>query len=133
MNDVFRSAAVLAAAAFATVLVLPTRSRAATPLAYATTWDDGQGRERRVTFDGSAARGVVAGTLRIDSYALTVKGLIATDGSVSGTLYRPNGTQAATFSARPDRNGILRGNVTYGGTARPWSAPGVALPSATVP
>jgi hypothetical protein len=133
MKNLCRSPVVVAAAAFATVLVLPTRPRAATPLAYATTWDDGQGRERQVSFDGSAARGVIAGTLRIDSFALTVKGLIATDGSVSGTLHRPNGTQAATFFARPDRNGILRGNVTYGGTARPWSAPGVALPSATAP
>jgi hypothetical protein len=118
------------------VVIVVTASSAAhaiTPLSYASTWNDGQGHTRKVSFDGGASRGKVSGTLQVDTFTLTVKGIIATDGSVSGTILRPNGTQAATFTARTDTNGVLGGSVTYGGVARPWSAPGVALPSATAP
>lgn len=105
---------------------------AVTPLAYATDVDDGQGNHRQVSFQGSASRGILSGTLRVDKFDLIVSGIIATDGSVSGTVRRSNGTQAATFSARPNQKGMLQGSVTYNGVTRPWVAP-ILLPSATSP
>jgi hypothetical protein len=108
-------------------------AHAVTPLSYEGPWDDGQGHVRKVRFEGTAARGRVSGTLQVDSFVLDVSGLIATDGSVSGTIRRADGSQAATFTARTAKDGILVGTVTYAGTARPWSAPGVVLPTATAP
>jgi len=120
------------AMAFAFLIAIPSSASAVTPLSYSTRVADDQGADRQVSFQGSASRGVVSGTLRIDNFDLTVQGLIATDGSVSGTIARPSGTRAATFSARPGLRGMLEGTVTYNGVARPWTAP-ILLPSATAP
>ncbi len=114
------------------LIVAAAPALASTPLSYATQVDDGQGDRRDLSFQGSASRGVVSGTLRVNNVDLGVSGIIATDGSVSGTVRRPNGTQAATFSARPNARGMLEGSVTYGGATRPWVAP-IILPSATAP
>jgi phosphatidylglycerol:prolipoprotein diacylglycerol transferase len=103
---------------------------AAQPITYATTVKDDQGKPRAVRFEGSATRGRVLGTLSIDQFTLSVRGLIATDGSFVGTVYRPDGTQAATFSAQPGPNRMLEGTVSYRGRARAWQAP-IILPSAT--
>lgn len=115
------------------VALLVPAARAGTPLSYATTWQAPDGSSKAVAFDGTAERGVIAGTLRIEGLAVRVNGVIATDGSVSGTVKRPDGTQAATFAGRPDRNGVLRGSATFAGRTQPWSADGVVLPSATAP
>jgi phosphatidylglycerol---prolipoprotein diacylglyceryl transferase len=103
---------------------------AARPITYATTVKDDQGRPRDVRFEGSATRGRVLGMLYVDKFTLSVRGLIATDGSFVGTVYRADGTQAATFSARPGQNKMLEGTVSYRGRAREWRAP-IILPSAT--
>jgi hypothetical protein len=128
-----RARARMAAAVLLTVAAAASAAYAATPLSYTGSWSDGQGHTRKVSFDGGASRGKVSGILNVDSFALSVSGAIATDGSVSGTIRRGDGSQAATFTARPGRDGVLAGTVTYGGMARPWSAPGVVLPTATAP
>jgi hypothetical protein len=108
-------------------------ARAGTPLAYATTWRGENGSATAVAFEGTAERGVVSGTLRIEGTVVRVNGVIALDGSVSGTVKRPDGSQVATFTGRPDANGVLRGEATFAGRTRSWSADGVVLPSATAP
>jgi hypothetical protein len=104
-----------------------------TRFAYTTPWQSPDGTVKAVTFDGVAERGRVSGTLRLGQTAATLKGIIAIDGSVSGTILRPDGTPLATFSGQRDKDGVLAGTVAYGGTVRPWRAPGLALPDATTP
>lgn len=108
-------------------------AHAGTPLSYATTWQAGDGSSKAVAFEGTAERGIVSGTLRIEGMSVRVNGVIATDGSVSGTVKRPDGTQVATFTGRPDKNGVLRGSASFAGRTQPWSADGVVLPAATAP
>ena len=114
-------------------LLVPITARAASPLRYATTWTDDGGATRDITFDGAVTRGSLTGTIRIDAVELDVIGVVAVDGSVSGSVRRPNGTQAATFSGRVAPDGILKGDVRYGGRTKEWNAPGVSLPAATAP
>jgi hypothetical protein len=114
-------------------MLLPLAALAATPLRYATAWTDATGTRRDVTFDGSVTRGTLTGTIRIDALELSVTGIVAVDGSVTGAVRRPNGTQAATFSGRVGADGVLEGTATYGGRTKAWEAPGMSLPSATAP
>ena len=108
-------------------------AHAGTSLSYATTWQAPDGSAKAVAFEGTAERGVVSGTLRIEGMSVRVNGVIATDGSVSGTVKRPDGTQVATFTGRTDKNGVLRGSASFAGRTQPWSADGVVLPAATAP
>ena len=117
----------------AALSLLAATARAGTPISYGTTWKGQDGSSKAVAFEGTAERGVVTGTLRIEGMAVRVNGVIAVDGSVSGTVKRPDGTQVATFTGRPDEKGVLRGNATFGGRTQSWSADGVVLPSATAP
>jgi hypothetical protein len=105
----------------------------AASLKYNGSWTNPSGVQEPVSFEGTATSGTINGTLRLGTYVLTAKGLISTDRSVSGTLVDEAGVKRATFAARPDSAGILRGTVDAGGRQQTWSAPGLALPAATDP
>ena len=105
----------------------------AAALTYATTWDDGSGTKGSITFDGTAKRGVLAGTIQVNELSLQVKGTIAVGRSITGNVARADGKQLATFTGRVENDGVLRGSVTYGSTTKAWSAPASVLPSATAP
>jgi hypothetical protein len=114
-------------------LVAPGTPAHGAPLRYTTVWQGEDGAPTEVRFEGTAERGAVSGTLFVGAARLTVRGVIAIDGSVSGTVHRPDGTGAASFAGQPDAAGVLRGNVALGTRTRAWSAEGLVLPPATAP
>jgi hypothetical protein len=101
---------------------------AATALSYATTWSDSDGKQKQVTFRGSAEGSTLSGTLNVDALELHVSGVLVGN-SVTGTLRSQTGEPMASFSGKRDAAGMFRGTVTVGSTVWEWSVPADAVPS----
>jgi hypothetical protein len=122
----------LRAGLFAGILTLFARAAlAGVPVYYSTVWE-GKGGRFKVEFAGTSSRGNLAGKVRVDGVPLVIKGIIATDGSVSGSVSNTDGVEISTFSGRPDASGALRGSFKHGDASIPWGVPMSVLPSATV-
>jgi hypothetical protein len=115
----------LAAVALLALVSASTLASADTPLQYTTQWTDPQGKPWPVAFNGTRAGSAVSGRLRVGDQQLRVDGIVAADGSVSGSVKLPNG-HVATFAGRPE-GAALRGTYTLGNLTADWSAPASML------
>jgi hypothetical protein len=99
------------------------------PLGSTVTWTDASGRSGTGAFQGAADGGILTGVVSGGGQEVRVRGTIAEDGAVSGTLLSSQGRQIGSFSARLAEGGRLEGEwgVT-GGVKGGWSAPADALP-----
>ncbi len=104
-----------------------------TPISYSTTFADGNGAQKSITFNGAVSGTSLAGTLSIADVAQQVHGTIASDGSVAGTLAGSDGKQIGTFSGKPNGPNSMSGTYTVtGGQTFPWSVP-LRVPTSSSP
>jgi hypothetical protein len=123
-----RSSWLLMALLPATALAVPALT--ATPLSCSTTFTDPSGQPQSVSFTGTASGTSLAGTLTVSSGAEQVTGTIGSDGSVSGKLLNPDGSQYGVFWGR--RNGLgIAGSFDLNGRVGDWTVP-LRLPIPTV-
>ena len=95
----------------------------------AITWTDRHGRVGSGDFQGTADGEVLRGIVMSGNDELKVRGTIAQNGAVSGTLTAPNGNAIGSFSATLTSDGRLEGAyVPVGGNGGHWSARADALP-----
>ena len=83
-----------------------------TPLSYSTTFSDPTGTQQSVSFTGTASGTSLTGTLTVNGPPEQLTATIGKDGSVSGKLLNPDGTQYGVFGAGRAGRGACRGAST---------------------
>jgi hypothetical protein len=130
----------LATAATATMVIalawigvaLALSAPATTPLSYSTTFTDPRGTQKAISFSGTAADKSLSGTLTVDGTPVQVSATIGKDGSVSGTLLKPDGSKYGVFWGRPNGVSGMKGSFDLNGQVGDWSVPiRVPVPSTT--
>jgi hypothetical protein len=86
-------------------------------------WADASGRPGEALFQGVVENGDLRGVVRIEGVDFRVRGTQQTDGTVSGTLSRRDGTAAGTFSAQVEDDALLRGSFNLSGAGGDWVTP----------
>ena len=98
----------------------------ARPLSYSTTWKDPAGVERKVQFDGTSTDTRISGQLRVDGLAIAVEAQLGPSKTISGSLYRLDGTPLGTVEGNLGADDRYRGTIRIGSATSPWT---VTLPS----
>ena len=106
-----------------------------TPLSYSTTFTDPSGTPQSVSFTGTASGTSLTGTLTVNGTPEQVTATIGSDGSVSGKLLNPDGSQYGVFWGRPSGRSGMQGSFDrfdLNGRVGDWTVPlRVPVPKAT--
>jgi hypothetical protein len=94
-----------------------------TPLSYSTTLTDPSGTPQAVSFSGTATGTSLTGTLTANGAAVRVTATIGSDGSVSGKLLNPDGSQYGVFWGRPSGARSMQGSFDLNGRVGDWTVP----------
>ena len=94
-----------------------------TPLSYSTTFTDPSGTQQSVSFTGTASGTSLTGTLTVNGAPEQVTATIGNDGSVSGKLLNPDGSQYGVFWGRPNGARSMQGSFDLNGRVGDWTVP----------
>ena len=94
-----------------------------TPLSYSTTFTDPGGTPQSVSFTGTASGTSLTGTLTVNGTPEQVTATIGSDGSVSGKLLNPDGSQYGVFWGRPNGARSMQGSFDLNGRVGDWTVP----------
>jgi hypothetical protein len=93
-----------------------------TPLSYSTTFTDPSGTQQSVSFTGTAS-GTSLTARSPNGQAEQVSATIGSDGSVSGKLLNPDGSQYGVFWGRPSGPKRMQGSFDLNGQVGDWTVP----------
>jgi len=94
-----------------------------TPLSYSTTFTDPSGTPQAVTFTGTASGTSLTGTLTVSGAPVQLTATIGKDGSVSGKLLNPDGSQYGVFWGQPNGRSGMKGSFDLNGRVGDWTVP----------
>ena len=95
----------------------------ATPLSYSTTFTDPSGTQKSISFTGTASGTSLTGTLTVSGAPVQLTATIGKDGSVSGKLLNPDGSQYGVFWGRPNGSRSMQGSFDLNGRVGDWTVP----------
>lgn len=102
-------------------------SASTTSVSYSTTFTDPTGTKQAISFTGTEAGNSLTGTLTLNGTVNQVTATVGPDGSVSGKLLNPDGSQYGVFWAQRS-GGLLKGSYDLGGKVGDWSVPASKVP-----
>lgn len=104
--------------------LLPAECLGRVHLATTIGWTDAAGRTGVTVFQGVADGSALKGIAEIDGDVVTVKGTVAADGSVQGTIKSLSGQPVGQFSGTYEDAELVEGTLTlHGHDGGVWVAP----------
>jgi len=81
------------------------------------------GTPQSVSFTGTASGTSLTGTLTVSGAPVQLTATIGKDGSVSGKLLNPDGSQYGVFWGRPNGSRSMQGSFDLNGRVGDWTVP----------